>query len=266
MITVFLMYALVGAVGGVLAGLFGIGGGLVFVPMLVYCLNLQQVPGSMIMHIALGTSLAIIVFTAASSARAHHKRSGVDWAVVKRIVAGIIVGTYLGTYLAAWLPTAALKIIFVVFLYYVSIQMFLNKKPKPTRTPPGLAGMTAAGGVIGAISSLVGIGGGTLSVPFLLWHNLDLRKAIGTASAIGFPIAVSGTLGYIVNGWGLSDRPDGSIGFIYLPALAGIVVCSVLTAPFGAKLAHTLPVPRLKKFFAVLLLVVGTRMLWSIVS
>lgn len=266
MITIFLMYALVGAVGGVLAGLFGIGGGLVYVPMLVYCLNLQQVPGNLIMHISLGTSLAVIVFTAVSSARAHHKRGGVDWGVVRRIVVGIVIGTYLGSYLAAWLPTAALKTIFVVFLYYVSVQMFLNKKPKPSRTLPGAAGMTTAGGVIGAISSLVGIGGGTLSVPFLLWHNLDLRKAIGTASAIGFPIAVSGTLGYMVNGWGLAGRPEGSIGFIYLPALAGIVVCSVFTAPLGARLAHTLPVPRLKKFFAVLLLVVATRMLWSVLS
>lgn len=264
MIWIFLMYALVGAVGGVLAGLFGIGGGLVYVPMLVYCLNLQHTPPELILHIALGTSLAIIIFTALSSARAHHKRGGVEWGVVWRIVAGIVVGTYLGSYVAAWLPTSALKIIFVCFLYYVSIQMFMNKKPKPTRTLPGAAGISAAGGIIGLVSSLVGIGGGTLSVPFLLWHNIDLRKAIGTASAIGFPIAVSGTLGYMVNGWGAAGLPSGSLGFIYLPALGGIVALSVLTAPLGAKLAHTLPVPRLKKFFALLLLVVGTRMLFGL--
>jgi len=264
MTTVFLMYALVGAVGGVLAGLFGIGGGLVFVPMLVLALNLQGVPNELVMHIALGTSLAIIVFTAVSSARAHHKRGGVDWPVVRRIVLGIVVGTYLGSYVAAWLPTSVLKVIFVCFLYYVSIQMFLNKKPKPSRTLPGMPGMTLAGGIIGLVSSLVGIGGGTLSVPFLVWHNLDLRRAIGTASAIGFPIAVSGTLGYMVNGWNAANLPPGSLGFVYLPGLAGIVVLSVLTAPLGARLAHSLPVPRLKKFFAVLLLVVGTRMLWGL--
>lgn len=266
MVTIFLIYAVLGAFGGVLAGLFGIGGGLIFVPMLVYSFQAQQISNEVLMHLALGTSLASIVFTSVSSARAHNKRGAVDWSVFKRIVIGIILGTYLGTYLAAWLPTSVLKAIFVVFLYYVSIQMFLNKKPRATRSLPGAFGMFAAGNFIGAVSSLVGIGGGTLSVPFLVWGNLPMHTAIGTASAIGFPIAVSGALGYMVNGWNAPSLPAGSLGYVYLPALLGFVVFSVLAAPLGVRLAHGLPVERLKKLFAILLLVVGTKMLLGLFS
>ncbi len=261
MVITFLMYAFVGAIAGILAGLFGIGGGLVIVPMLVYCFHLQNISPDLVMHIALGTSLASIIFTSVSSSLAHNRRGAVDWSTLKRIAIGILIGTYLGSCLAAVLSTSVLKAVFVIFLYYVSIQMFLNKKPKPTRTLPGTVGIFSAGGIIGAVSSLVGIGGGTLSVPFLVWCNTPLHRAIGTASAIGFPIAVSGALGYIVNGWGAPSLPSMSLGFVYLPALIGIVCVSVLTAPLGAKLAHSLPVAKLKQCFAILLLVVGTKML-----
>lgn len=264
MLGIFFMYALVGAVAGVLAGLFGIGGGLVIVPMLVFCFGLQGVPPEVIMHVALGTSMASIIFTAVSSFMAHNRRGAVAWHVVKRIVLGILVGTYLGSIIAANLSTTALKIFFVVFLYYVATQMLLNKQPKAGRELPGTLGMFGAGNVIGAVSSLVGIGGGTLSVPFMLWHNIPLHQAIGTSAAIGFPIAVAGTVGYVVNGLGVADVPDWSLGFIYLPALVGIVAVSVLTAPLGVRLAHSLPVARLKRCFAVLLYLVGTKMLWDI--
>ncbi len=264
MFTSFMIYAVVGAIAGILAGLLGIGGGLVIVPMLVFTLTLQNMPPDLIMHLALGTSLASIIFTSASSCRAHHKRGAVHWDVVKRITPGILVGTFGGSFVAALLPTQVLKGIFVIFLYYVATQMILGKKPVASRQIPGTSGIFGAGGVIGAFSSLVGIGGGTLSVPFLTWCNIPIRHAIATSSAIGLPIALAGSLGYIVNGLGASNLPDFALGYVYFPALLGIISLSILTAPAGARLAHTLPVAKLKRLFALLLYLVATRMLISV--
>jgi uncharacterized protein len=264
MTTILLMYILVGAIAGVLAGLLGIGGGLVIVPMLVFCFVQQGIPDAMIMHLALGTSLASIMFTAVSSFRAHDRLGAVHWDVVRKIVIGIFTGTFIGSFIAAQLSTPFLKGFFVVFLYYVAVQMLANKKPKPSRQIPGHGPMFGVGNVIGVVSSLVGIGGGTLSVPFMIWCNMPVHHAIGTSAAIGFPIAIAGTIGYIVNGWSVQNLPEFSMGYVYLPALLGIVVTSVLTAPLGVRLAHSLPVDRLKRVFAILLLVVATRMLIGI--
>lgn len=264
MFEVLALYVVVGAVAGVLAGLLGIGGGLVIVPMLVFCMELQQLPQELIMHLALGTSMASIMFTSVSSFMAHHRRGAVDWSVVRRIVAGILVGTYLGSCVAARLSTGVLKVFFVIFLYYVCYQMLSGKKPKPSRQLPGLVGMFGTGNVIGVVSSLVGIGGGTLSVPFMIWHNIPIHRAIGTSAAIGFPIAVAGTVGYVVNGWGVSNLPPFSLGYVSLSALVAIAVMSVLTAPLGVRLAHSLPVDKLKRIFAVILFLVGTKMLISL--
>ena len=264
MTTILLMYILVGAIAGVLAGLLGIGGGLVIVPMLVFCFVRQGIPDAVIMHVALGTSLASIMFTSVSSFSAHHKRGAVHWHVVRKIVIGIFTGTFIGSCIAAQLSTRFLKGFFVVFLYYVAFQLLTNKKPKPSRQIPGNAAMFGVGNVIGIVSSLVGIGGGTLSVPFMIWCNMAVHHAIGTSAAIGFPIAIAGTIGYIYNGLKTAGLPPHSLGYVYLPALAGIVVTSMLTAPLGVRLAHSLPVDRLKRVFAVLLLVMGTRMLIGI--
>ena len=264
MTAIILMYVLVGAIAGVLAGLLGIGGGLVIVPMLVYCFSRQGISDAVIMHVALGTSLASIMFTSVSSFRAHHKRGAVHWSVVRKIVIGIFTGTFIGSCIAAQLSTRFLKGFFVVFLYYVAFQLLTNKKPKPSRQIPGHLAMFGVGNVIGVVSSLVGIGGGTLSVPFMIWCNMAVHHAIGTSAAIGFPIAIAGTIGYIINGLNAVDLPPLSFGYIYLPALAGIVVTSILTAPLGVRLAHSLPVDRLKRVFAFLLLVMGTRMLIGI--
>lgn len=266
MTLVLLTYLGVGLMAGILAGLLGIGGGLVIVPMLVYCLTRQAIPPAFIMHIALGTSMASIIFTSISSFRAHHKRRAVHWDVVRRIVPGILVGTFLGSCLASRLPSNFLKGFFVAFLFYVALQMLLDKKPAPSRDFPGQAGMFGVGGVIGVVSSLVGIGGGTLSVPFMIWCNLAVHHAIGTSAAIGFPIAIAGTVGYVVNGWPLQGLPPYSLGYVYLPALLGIVSTSVLTAPLGVRLAHSLPVAKLKRVFAFLLLIVGSRMLASLLG
>lgn len=264
--SLFLLYITLGAVAGVLAGLLGIGGGLVIVPMLTFTFAAQGFPESHILHMALGTSLASILFTSLSSVRAHHKRGAVLWPVVLRITPGILIGTFVGSWIASMLTSGFLKGFFGCFLYYVAIQMILGIKPKPTRELPGAMGIFGVGNTIGIFSSLVGIGGGTLSVPFLVWCNTVMHQAIGTSSAIGFPIAVAGTLGYIVNGLGIAGLPNYTLGFIHLFSLAGIVTASVFTAPFGAKLAHSLPVDRLKKIFAILLFLVGTRMILAVLS
>ncbi len=263
MLTIISIYLGVGAIAGVLAGLLGIGGGLVIVPMLVFGLTWQKVSNDLIMHLALGTSMASIMFTAVSSFWAHHKRGAVHWDIVRRITPGILLGTFLGSCVASRMSTNYLKGFFVVFLYYVAAQMLTNTKPKPSRGLPGWMGMFGTGNVIGAVSSLVGIGGGTLSVPFMLWCNIAVHEAIGTSAAIGFPIAIAGTAGYLFNGIRASGLPEYSLGYIYLPALAGIVCASVLTAPVGVRLAHSLPVMKLKRLFAILLIIVATRMLTS---
>ncbi len=259
-----LLYLVTGVIAGFLAGLLGIGGGLVIVPVLAFIFTAQHFPAGQVMHLALGTSLASILFTSVSSLRAHHTHDAVNWQVVRGITPGIIAGTLGGTVVAAQLSTAFLKAFFVVFLYYVATQMIMNIKPKPSRELPGAMGLFSAGSVIGAVSSLVGIGGGTLSVPFMTWCNVRLHQAVGTSAAIGFPIAAAGAAGYIANGWMRDALPAHSLGFVYLPALAGLVAASVLTAPLGARLAHRLPVARLKRFFALLLYALGTRMLLSL--
>ncbi len=265
MLSMLLLYAVLGAIAGVLAGLLGVGGGLVIVPMLVFSFGIQKVPAEIIMHLALGTSLASIMFTSISSFMAHHKRGAVDWTTVKRIVLGIFTGTFLGSCFASTLSTDILKVVFVIFLYFIAYQFLTNRKPKASRELPGRAGMFVAGNVIGFVSSLVGIGGGSLSVPFMIWCNVVVHRAIGTSAAIGLPIAIAGTVGYVFNGWGDSLLPPYSAGYVYLPALFGIAAVSVLTAPLGAKLAHSLPVDKLKKIFALLMILVGTKMLIGII-
>ncbi|GAB4334644.1 MAG: sulfite exporter TauE/SafE family protein [Desulfobulbaceae bacterium] len=264
MLTLIAVYLALGAVAGVLAGLMGIGGGLVIVPMLVFCFSGLGMAHAHIMHIALGTSLATIIFTSVSSFMAHHRRGAVHWDIVVRIVPGIIAGTLLGAWLASRLTTDLLKGFFGVFLMYVAVQFLLDRKPKPSREVPGMAGMSATGMVIGVVSSLMGIGGGTLSVPFMIWCNIPVHHAIGTSAAIGFPIALAGTVGYVLTGLQVAGLPPLSLGYVYLPALGGIVAASMLTAPLGVRLAHHLPVPKLKRIFAVFLLVVGGKMVFSV--
>lgn len=261
--TYWLLYLSTGAFAGVLAGLLGVGGGLIIVPLLTFVFTAQHLPDAYILHLALGTSLASIMFTSVSSLRAHHARGAVNWSVVRTISLGILTGTFFGSWVAAQLTTHFLKGFFIVFLYYVALQMLLNIRPKPSRTLPGGGGMFGVGNVIGGVSSLVGIGGGSLSVPFLTWCNLPMHNAVGTSAAIGFPIAVAGAVGYVVNGLTAASLPEWSLGFVYLPALAGVSLASIFTAPLGARLAHSLPVGQLKKVFALLLIVMGTRMLLS---
>lgn len=260
----FLLYALAGAVAGILAGLLGVGGGIVIVPVLSVLFAWQGMTPEYMMQLALGTSLASIMFTSVSSMRAHHKHGAVRWYVVRAIAPGIIAGTLAGSWVASMLSSGFLKVFFLCFLYYVSFQMFLNIKPKPSRELPGSGGMFGAGSFIGAVSALVGIGGGTMSVPFMTWCNIPMHQAVGTSAAIGFPIALAGTVGYILGGMGKAGLPGATLGFIYIPALVGLVVCSMLTAPTGARIAHKLPVAKLKKVFAAFLFFMATRMLFQV--
>lgn len=258
------LYLVLGLATGFVAGLLGVGGGLIMVPVLTWAYAAQGFTSIYNIHLALGTSLAVIVLTSVSSLRAHHAHGAVDWLVVRRIVPGILAGTLLGSLAAAWLTDTGLKLFFTVFLFYAATQMLVGFKPKPSREMPGWPVMTLAGSVIGLVSSWVGIGGGTLSVPFLTWCNAGLRRAIGTSSAIGFPIAVAGTLGYIVSGQTVRGLPSSSLGFVYLPALAAIAAGSWLTAPLGARATHRWPVTMIKKIFASLLYLLGVRMAYGL--
>ena len=254
-------YLILGAFAGLVAGLLGVGGGLIIVPVLVFIFSGQAIADHLIVHMAVGTSLATIVFTSISSVRAHHQHGAVLWPVFWQLTPGIVVGAWLGAAFADMLASDQLRRFFGVFELLVAVQMTFNVKPRPHRQLPGRAGMFGAGGVIGAISAIVGIGGGTMTVPFLVWCNVAMRKAVATSSACGLPIAIAGATGFIVTGWNAIDLPAYSSGYVYWPAFLGIVIASILTAPIGARLAHRLPAAQLKRIFAILLYILGFRML-----
>ena len=259
-----LIYLGLGAVVGFFAGLLGIGGGGIMVPILTSLFAMQGFPHEHLVHMALATSMAAIIVTSVASLRAHHKHRAVIWPVVVSVAPGIIAGTFAGAVVAAMIPTVPLAIFFVVFMSYVALQMMLNVKPKPSRELPGKLGLSAVGMIIGVVSALVAIGGGSLSVPFMAWCNVKLQNAIGTSAAIGLPIALSGSLGYWLSGWHAEALPALSFGYIYLPAVLSMTILSVMTAPVGAALAHRLPVAILKKLFAVMLIALSGKMLHTV--
>lgn len=257
----YFVYLLAGAIAGLLSGLFGVGGGLIIVPILSALFIGMAFPEPYVMHMALGTSLATIIFTSVSSALSHHKNHNVDWRVVRRIAIGIVIGTLLGAALAARMGTLWLQLIFAVFVLGVATQLILDIRPDAKRSLPGVLPTNIVGVLIGSISSLVGIGGGTLSVPFLIYCNVAIKRSIGTSAAIGIPIAIAGSLGFMYQGWSITTLPVHSIGFVYLPALLAIALVSTLTAPLGAKLAQRLPANFLKKAFAILLYLIALKMI-----
>ncbi|MFO1389578.1 sulfite exporter TauE/SafE family protein [Cellvibrio sp.] len=263
----FLFYFLIlGAFTGLFAGLFGIGGGGIMVPVLTFLFIKLTFPSEHLVHMALATSMTAIVPTAIASLRAHHKRNAVIWPVVIKIAPGILAGTFAGTFLASYLSAKPLAIFFSCFMAFVALQMVLDRKPKPSRQLPGSVALIGAGSGIGGISALVAIGGGTLTVPFLTWCNVALPVAIGTSAAVGLPIAFSGAVGYAINGWSVENLPPYTVGFIYWPAVVAMATASFFTAPLGAKLAHSLPIPVLKKCFAVLLTGLSLQMLFTVIG
>jgi uncharacterized membrane protein YfcA len=259
--TILVLYLVAGLVAGFLAGLLGIGGGLILVPVLVLLFSAQGFAEPVVMPLALGTSLATIIFTSVSSMRAHHAKGAVDWFTLRRMAPGIVAGALASTALAAHLSPSALKIMFAVYAGLAATQLVCNVQPPASRQLPGPAGLAATGGVVGGISVLAGVGGAVTSIPFLIWCNVPARVAIGTASAVGLPVAVAGTLGYIGHGLGVAELPRLSLGYVHLPALAVIVVATVLTAPLGARASHRLPVPILRKALAAVLYVITIRSL-----
>jgi len=255
------LYLSLGVFAGVLAGLLGVGGGLIIVPALVAIWQANGVHSAHIMHLAVGTSLATIVLTSISSVRAHHAHGAVAWPVFWRLAPGIVLGAALGAALAAGLPGSVLKNLFGVFELVVAMQLALGLRPKSERRLPGPVGIGAAGGVIGVVSAILGIGGGTLTVPFLTWCGVSIQKAVATSAACGLPIAVAGSAAYVVMGWNVADLPAAAAGYVYLPALGGVAVASVLSAPLGARLAHRLSPTALKRVFALFLAALGLWML-----
>jgi uncharacterized membrane protein YfcA len=252
-----------GAAVGFAAGLLGIGGGMLLVPFMTMILTAKQFPREHILHMAIATSLATIMFTSISSVRAHHKRGAVIWRIVKLLAPGILIGSWIGPWIGAQMNSSMLALFFALFVALSATQMLIDKKPSASRDLPKAPGMFGAGGVIGVLSGLVGAGGGFVSVPFMTWCNVKIHNAVATSAALGFPIALAGTLSNIYFGLQVPDLPSGSIGYIYLPALLVIALASVSTAPLGAKTAHNLPVKTLKKVFAMVLYTLAAYMLYK---
>ncbi|KEF31213.1 MAG: sulfite exporter TauE/SafE family protein [Gammaproteobacteria bacterium] len=263
LIYVFASYLALGALAGTVAGLFGIGGGLIIVPVLIFSFALQGVSPEVAAHVAVGTSLATIVFTSISSIRSHNARGAVRWELFRPMTVGIVVGAVLGAWSASLMSGQTLKLVIGVFAILVALKMITGANPKPGRDVPGGAGLTAAGGGIGWASAIFGIGGGTITVPYLSWCNVRMQEAVATSAACGLPIAIAGALGNMWTGWGHANLPEYSLGFIYLPALLGIILTSVPFAKVGAALAHRLDAIVLKRTFAIILIIVGLRFLLS---
>lgn len=262
----YLAYLALGAAAGFLGGMFGIGGGTLLVPILLMLFEAQHFPAQHAMHLALGSSMAVILFTAIASMRKHHQHGAVNWRVVFNITPGILLGTVIGTVVAASISPYFLTLFFALFIVFAATQILLDVRPHASRQLPGIAGMTLAGTFTGWLSALVSVGGGIITVPFLIWCNMSIRHAIGTASAIGFPIAVGGTAGYILTGLNDTDLPAHSLGYVYLPAMLGCALVSIITAPLGAKTAHRTNVSLLRKLFAVLLLGLAAKLLWKVLN
>lgn len=254
-------YLAVGALAGLIAGMLGLGGGVVIVPALALVFPLLGIPPAVLMHLAIGTSLAVIVPTSMSSTWAHYQRGAVDGQLLRLLLPGLVPGALLGGWLADKLPSALLGRIFGVFVIGVAVQIFFNATAPGRRPLPGKPGLLATGTVIGAASTLLGIGGGSLTVPFLNYCRVDMRRAVATSSACGLVLGVLGAAAFLWNGRDHTDLPPGAVGYLYLPAFAGLALAAVATAPLGARLAHSLPVPTLKRAFAVFLALAGLRML-----
>ena len=263
MLDIFWISIVLGMVSGVLAGLFGIGGGLVIVPVLAIVFKNLAFPSELIMLMAVATSLAVISLTSISSIIAHHRLGSVIWSKVVRLSPGIMLGTGLGAMLAQYISADSLRMLLVVFLVYVGLQMALQVAPKETSINQSRIVDSSVAILIGSVSAIVGIGGGTITVPYLVKGRMLMRNAVAVSSACGLPIALTGTLSYILMGRQTPTLPEWSLGYVYIPVFIGTGLSSVLTAPLGAKLAYKLPSKKLKRYFSILLFVMAIKLLWS---
>ncbi|WP_394200056.1 sulfite exporter TauE/SafE family protein [Shewanella waksmanii] len=264
LVVVFLSCIALGAFIGFMAGLLGIGGGIIAVPVLLYLLPSVGVTEAHLTHVAIATSLAAIILTSISSARAHHRRGNIPWHLFKVMLPGLALGAVSAGFIAQQIASQQLKQAFAVFVILMAIQMVFPFKPaKQDKPMPAPIVMFTVAAAIAIIAALMGIGGGILLVPFLTWCGLQMRQCIGFSAATGFLVALFGSVSYVIAGWQITDLPAGTLGYVYLPALIGIVSTSMLVAPIGAKAASHLPTAHLKKVFAVLLIVTGLKLVFS---
>ena len=257
-------YLAIGAATGFFAGLLGIGGGTIIVSSLAVMFAAQGFPAQYIMHMAIGTSLAAIVAGAWGSFRTHDRHGAVDWKTVRGMIPGLFAGVIGGAVIARFMKPGFLKFFFLGFMALVIFQLVFNLRPKAARDLPGPVGLNAMAVVIGLCSAWFGGGAAAVGVPFLTWCRVGTHRAIGTVAALGFPVAIAGAVGYAAAGFNLASLPPWSVGFVYLPAFAGIAITSVLVAPYGARLAHKLKGPTLRRIFAVFLIVVAAKVAISV--
>lgn len=256
------LYLVTGIFAGLASGLLGVGGGLIIVPILFFIFSAQNLPAEHVMHMALATSLATIIITSISSTHAHHKKQAVLWPVFFLLAPGICIGAWLGGIAASEIPTTILKPAFGFFELFVAGLLLWNKQSQQHNISINKIKSALGGFVIGSLSAIVGIGGGTLTVPFLQWHNIAMRNAVATSAACGLPITIFGTASFVFAGWSIPNLPELSLGYVYLPAFSFIIITSFLFAPVGAKLAHRLPEHTLKKGFAIFLMLLGLKMVF----
>jgi uncharacterized membrane protein YfcA len=256
-------FVALGAIVGFLAGLLGLGGGMTMVPLLTLVFSRQGFAANHVVHLAVATATATIIFTSIASTREHQKHGAVLWPVVAGMAPGLVVGSLAGPQIVGSMSTSLLAAIFGAFIALSATQTFLDRAPKPSRELPGRGGLLAVGGGIGLVASMVGAGGAFMTVPFMAACNVDLRKCVATSAAIGLPVAIAGTLGFVVAGLNQPGLPPWSLGYVYLPALLAIVVGSVACAPLGARAAHRWPVKTLRRAFACLLYGLAAYMLWK---
>ena len=266
MLTVIILYILLGALAGFIAGLFGMGGGVIIVPTLVYAFTQQGMSIEILTHMAVGTSLAVICVSSVSSVLAHHKNDFVIWSVVKSMAPGLILGVMLGVYTVVHIPGPTLQWVIGFYLVTVAIQMGFEIMPSGDRALPGGKGLFSAGGLVGWVSAMFGIGGGSLNVPFLSYFGMRMQNAVATAAACGMPIAIAGAISNAFAGMQTEGLPEWSLGYIYLPAFVGIAFMSIPFAKLGAKLAKKLPGLILKRLFAVFLAIIGSSLIVTAVG
>ena len=252
-----------GAFAGFLAGLMGVGGGMLMVPFITFVLTRRGVESALAVKMAIATSMATIIFTSVSSLRAHHRRGAVRWDLARGMAPGIVMGSLLaGAGAFAVIKGSTLAVFFGLFVGTAATQMLLDRRPKASRQMPGVLGQSTVGAGIGFFSGLVGAGGAFISVPFMTWCNVPLQVAVGTSAALGFPIAVANTIGYIVAGWNLPAAVPGAVGYVVFPVLGIIALGSMTTAPLGARVAHAIELRHLKRIFAVMLYFLAGYMFW----
>jgi uncharacterized membrane protein YfcA len=259
--------AVLGMCTGFLAGMLGVGGGMMQVPFMTFILARKGVPDDLAIKMAIATSMATIMFTSLSSLRAHHRRGAVRWDLVRGMAPGIVAGGMLaGAGVFALIKGPQLALVFALFISFSAVQMLRNRQPRPSRQMPGRPGQAALGAGIGLLAGLVGAGGAFVASPFMAWCNVPMHQVVATSAALGFPVALASTAGYLISGWNLPSALPGALGYLYLPALLIVSLASVSMAPLGARAAHATDVRRLKQRFALVLFCLAAYMLYRAFS